>query len=145
MTERYKIGGSFAPPLSAEKLEEYRGLAVTSDSPATAEAMLKLCKMVEVFQQTPPSMEPGIPHPVGEFRDARNGQLKTVTITPLAQAEKERIFDVVPWAHENEMYAKLFDGINAETHKPLRDAAFHLLWFAVELEKDREPITNDRI
>lgn len=27
----------------------------------------------------------------------------------------------------------------------LRDAAFHLLWFATELEKDREPITNDKL
>ena len=27
----------------------------------------------------------------------------------------------------------------------LRDAAFHLLWFATELSLGREPITNDTI
>lgn len=29
------------------------------------------------------------------------------------------------------------------SNKPLRDADFHLLWFVKELNKDREPITND--
>lgn len=128
-----KIGGSFAPPLNAGKVTAYRALAATAP-PAVAEAMGKLCDMVDLFQQTPASAKPGRPHPVG-----------IGTIVELEDGEKERIFDAVPWAHENRMYAELFDGIDARTDKPLRDAAFHLLWFAVELTNDREPLTADRL
>lgn len=43
--------------------------------------------------------------------------------------------------------AKKYDGIPRPTLEPTptRDAAHHLLWFAVELYLDREPITQDKL
>jgi hypothetical protein len=51
---------------------------------------------------------------------------------------------VVPWRYEIEAMQRLFDGIDP-AEKELRDAAFHLLWFVTELERDREPVTNDKL
>jgi hypothetical protein len=41
----------------------------------------------------------------------------------------------------------LLDTLPSDTpsQKSLRDAAFHLLWHVVELDKDREPITADKL
>jgi hypothetical protein len=128
-----RIGGSFAPPLDATKVVAYRRLA-DSAPPQIREAVHKLADMAVLFQETPRSSLPGAPHPVGRG-----------VIVPLEKAEVERIWDAVPWAEEIEMYAALFDKIDPVTAKSLRDAAYHLLWFAVELEKDREPITNDML
>ena len=147
---KYRIGGSFAPPITAEKLSEYRALAKGADA-RIQDAMLPLCEMVEVFQQTPDSSEPGHPHPVGRG-----------VIVPLEEQEIKRIWDHVPWPDECELLGRLFetlpDGYEERTidgarqvvlvdpgARDLRNAAFHLLWYARELTQDREPITNDKI
>lgn len=126
-----RIGGSFAPPISADTLSSYKGVA-GSASPQVKEVMLKLCQMVEVFSQTPASTLPGAKHPSG-----------TGTIVPLAEAEKERIWNMIPWDYECDAYQNLFDQI--PTDSPVRNPAFHLLWFAKELCMDREPLTKDRL
>jgi hypothetical protein len=133
MAKKSYIGGSFAPPLDAEKLATYNALAHDA-SEQIGEAMHKLIDMVTLFQQTPASSAEAKPHPVG-----------VGVIQKLEEAEIKRIWDVVPWREECDMYAKLFDGIDATTNKPLRDAAFHLLWFAYELTSDREPCTCDKL
>jgi hypothetical protein len=51
----------------------------------------------------------------------------------------------IPWKHELDMYATLFDGIDARTDKETRDAAFHLLWYGYEFWADREPMTSDKL
>jgi hypothetical protein len=128
-----QYGGSFAPPLDAKKLAAYRKLA-KAEGGAVGDAMTALCDMAETFQKTPASKREGKPHPSGRGMIVR-----------LEDAEVERIDPVVPWPHECEMYAKLFDGIDPQARKELRDAAHHLLWFAVELTNDREPLTSDRL
>jgi hypothetical protein len=65
-------------------------------------------------------------------------------IVPLHPAEVERIWDHVPWDHELDGIQRLFDAIPA-SQKDLRNAAFHLLWYAKELAHDREPITQDKL
>ena len=140
-TSAPRIGGSFAPPLTATKVKEYRKLA-ESARPGVKAEVLKLCDLYDLFHQTPASTAKGSPHPSGRG-----------TITPLAAAEVKRIWDAVPWndavpgdhANEVEALARLFDGIDPAAHKPLRDAAFHLLWYAAELANDREPLTADRL
>lgn len=136
-----RIGGFFAPPLTNSKIEEYKRLA--KDAPRSIrEEMEKLCYMVEVFWETPESTKSSTPHGSG-----------VGFVTPLEQSKVERMWDLVPWSdevpgdhvNECEMLGRLFDGIDPTTHKPLRDAAFHLLWYAVELSKDREPMTTDKI
>jgi len=127
------IGGSFAPPLSNERLEAYKSLA-NSATPQVKDYMLQLAKMLEVFRETPDSTNPGAPHPSGR-----------VVIVPLEDAEIKRIWDFVPWSQELDVMGAVFDKINATIQKELRNAAFHLLWFGRELCADREPITNDKL
>jgi hypothetical protein len=128
----FRFGGSFAPPLDATKLSEYRSL-ITAYAPVhLQERLLGLCKMVEVFNETPASALPGKPHPAGRGM-----------IVNLEQPEIDRIWDLVPW--EDELV-----GLQSELDKlapdsPVRNAAFHLLWFGKELTKDREPLTTDRL
>lgn len=133
MAKTPRYGGSFAPPLDATKIAAYRELG-TAAGGQIGEAVGKLCDMVALFQETPASTANGVPHPSGRG-----------VMVPLEDEEIKRIWDAVPWDTENAMYAALFDTINPTTDKPLRDAAFHLLWFSVELEKDREPMTTDKL
>lgn len=130
---RIRIGGSFAPPLTAEKLAHYKSLAKNAGG-QIGDYMAQLAKMLETFRETPDSQQPGTPHPSGRG-----------TIVPLEDAEIERIWDVVPWAEELDVIGKVFDTIPAATQAELRNAAFHLLWFGRELCADREPITNDKL
>lgn len=131
-----RLGGSFAPPINAEKIALYRELAKAAPDPRVRDAMLPLCDMVETFQETPESQLTGTPHPLGNRYPA---------IVPLEQSEIDRMWDLVPWDYECDALGQLFETIPNETQKPLRDAAHHLLWFARELTKDREPLTNDKI
>jgi hypothetical protein len=127
-----------APSLDAGKLKSYLDLAKASD-PQTADAMGSLITMVEMHLDRPKASAKAnapasTPHPSG-----------IGVIEPLPEEEVKRLWDVVPWEEELEMYGKIFDRISPETNKPLRDAAFHLLWYGRELFLDREPITQDRI
>ena len=123
-------GGSFAQPLSIEKVAAYRELAKQAGV-EIREAMESLCTMVEVFHETPKSKLQGFQHPSG-----------TGTIVQLEDAEIQRIWDHVPWPRECDSMGVLFDSL---TDKPVRDAAYHLLWYARELAMDREPITTDTL
>jgi len=140
MTRKW-LGGSFAPPLSKETLAEYR-TAAESAEPRIREVMLKLCRMIEVFQETPESSLPSQPQPLGTLRTL-DGRLVAPQVVPLEEAEVQRIWDDVPWDYEIEAYRTLFDSLLADS--PLRTPCFHLLWFGTELEKDREPLTNDKL
>lgn len=126
------VGGSFAPPITDEVLDRYEDLAGIASSGPVKDEILKLIEMVRVFRQTPDSSLPSEPHPSGRGE-----------IVPLEDAEIQRIWDHVPWDHEIDALKNLFDLIPADSM--LRNPAFHLLWYAVELSKDREPITIDRL
>lgn len=133
-----RVGGSFAPPVDKDMLEAYR--AAAESAPAEVqEAIGKLADMVEHFQKTPRSKARGSPHPSGA----------PILITPLEEAEVKRIWDHVPWETECDMYQRLFDalpvGAKGSAEANLRNAAFHLLWFAKELSRGREPLTNDQL
>jgi hypothetical protein len=136
-----RIGGTFAPPLTPEKMDRYAQLASVAPEMVRLE-MTKLLDMVRAFSDGPTRGTAGERHPSGAG-----------TIVPLADAEIKRLWDLVPWNdekpgdHVNEcrVLAELFDGISPVKQKELRDAAFHLLWYANELALDREPITADRL
>jgi hypothetical protein len=152
------IGGSFAPPLTDEKLAEYELLAKDCPDRRAAGYMADLCKMMRVFRETPESKAKPRKHPVAGL------------MVPLEEAEVQRIWDFVPWAEECDLMGATFDKLqkgecaenatrmavwqlkgSTASAPPelldtrLRDAAFHLLWFARELEKDREPCTRDKL
>lgn len=133
-------GGSFAPKLTEDMLDGYKELIEDIDPTAAKhygpvkDQMTRLAKMVEVFHETPESTRAGTPHPSGRGM-----------VVPLAKEEVERIDAHVPWDYEVESLKELFDKIDPVEDKELRDAAHHLLWYAVELVKDREPMTLDRV
>jgi hypothetical protein len=129
-----QFGGSFAPPLTDKQLDNYEDLANECDDPQVQDYMLNLVKMVRKFRETEPSKKKGTKHPSG-----------VGTITQLEDAEIERIWDVVPWMEETKVMSEVFDRISPDDDKELRNAAHHLLWFAVELSQDREPLTNDKL
>lgn len=97
-----RLGGSFAPPITAEKLQRYRDLA-QSATPQVRDIMLRLCDMAAKFQETGPSQQQGIMHPSG-----------MALMIPLEQAEIDRIDDVVPWTEECETFQRVFDDIQAD-------------------------------
>lgn len=126
-----RLGGTFAPPLTDELLASYRSLKPT-DGPV-GDALETLLKCVEKWWELPESQGTAVRrHPVG-----------VGTIVPLEQNIADALWDLIPWDHELNAIQSLFDTIDATSSKPLRDAAFHLLWFVKELNNDREPMTND--
>lgn len=129
MAKRKLIGGSFAPPLDDAKLTAYEALAAGCSDEQCKDYLEQLIKMLRVFWQTGESSQPAQQTPLG------------VAIVPLEDAEIERIWDYVPWESECDTMGVAFDRLSGE----VRNAAYHLLWYARELAKDREPTTSDRI
>ena len=127
------MGGSFAPPLTDDKLASYMKLAETAPR-EIADAMLTLLNCAEKWWNLPESTGGGKPHPSGR------GQ-----IVPLDATIAKKLWDHIPWKRELDSMEPLFEAIDPSKDKPLRDACFHLLWHARELDLDREPITNDKI
>lgn len=128
-----QIGGSFAPPLTDEKLARYEELAAGA-SERVREGMQSLLKMCKAWWELPDSAQEGQPHASGRG-----------LIVPMEKAHVEELWDLVPWKDELDVIAAHFDGISPTDEKELRDAAHHLLWFGYELTQDREPITNDKL
>jgi hypothetical protein len=130
-TQQY--GGSFAPPLTATEIKKYEKLAKDAD-PQVSDYMTTLLNMVKKFSETGESKNKPKKHPSG-----------VGTITQLEDAEVKRMWDHVPWEHDLKAMGEVFEQIDNETDKDLRDAAHHLLWFGYELTNDREPLTNDKL
>ena len=132
MTRR--IGGSFAPPLSDEKLAAYEAM-INGMAESPLKTALQTClTCVKQWWDLPESTGNGRPHPVG-----------IGYIVDLDEAVKQSLWDAIPWQHEIEAMQRLFDAIPADTERDLRNIAFHLLWHVKELDLDREPLTNDKL
>jgi len=125
-----RIGGSFAPPLTDERLAEYRKLIDGLDDSPVKDAMTELLTCCEAWRELPESKGVGTRHPLGP------------TVVPLDAEIAKALWEKIPWREELEMMGVLFGKI---PQGELRNAAHHLLWFGVELEQDREPLTNDRL
>lgn len=130
-----QIGGSFAPPLSDVKLAAYQELInLVPEKTQLREALDTCMKCVKKWWELPESSSGSKPH--GSGRGA---------LIELDDSIKSDLWDLIPWKEEIETIKKLFDGIDSVRDKALRNAAYHLLWHVVELDLDREPITNDKI
>src|SRR5262245_38157188 len=125
-----------APDITTKRLAAYLALARAADCPQNISGpMIALCTMVQKFRETPNSKLSGKTVSFPSLN--RNG-----TEIPLEPDEIARMDEYIPYADELEMWAKRFEAI---PDSDLRNAAFHLLWFAVELSKDREPITREKL
>jgi hypothetical protein len=132
-----RIGGSFAPPIH-DRIDKYETLA--HQAPAQiGEAMLILVNTVEQHLNHPRSSLRGSPHPVGSVNGA------VPMIVPLQPEVVQALDEHIPWREELDMFSQLFDRLDPVKQKDLRDAAFHLLWYANELYLDREPLTADML
>lgn len=123
------IGGCFAPELAPEKVSGYRQLSAGVEDKQIAQYMGDLCDMLDLFFQTPESTLGGSKHPIAGI------------VVPLEDAEIQRIWNKVPWPEECDLIGKAFDRLPSGD---VRNAAYHLLWYARELAKDREPMTKER-
>jgi len=132
---RDRIGGTFAPPLSDETLAGYAArIAALPVGPVrdACETLLACCS--RWWELPEPEGTPTHAHPSGLGR--------IVTLDP---AHALALDSHIPWAHELAATQTLIDGISAETDKPTRDMAFHLLWHVKELDLGREPMTTDKL
>ena len=129
------VGGSFAPPLTDELLAQYEALAQQAE-PQVRDALGVLLKCVAHWWELPESTGAGRPHLSGRGM-----------IIDLDPDVAKKLWEFIPWPHEIAAIQGLLDTLPSDTpaHKSLRDAAFHLLWHVVELDKDREPITADKL
>jgi hypothetical protein len=132
MTTRF--GGSFAPPLTEQQLlDAVTTIESQADSP-TKTALQLVLKCCQEWWKQPDSVGDGKPHPSGRG-----------IIVDLDKSIADALYDYIPWREELDMCQSLFDRIDNDTQKPLRDLAFHMLWHARELESRREPITSDKL
>jgi hypothetical protein len=129
------VGGSFAPPLTDDALERYRGLAAglpkNSRIRSIMDDMLACC---DKWWDLPESNGTGKPHATG-----------LGTVVTLSADNAKALDSHIPWDDELETWKRVLDGIDAETNKELRDAAHHLLWHVCELSLGREPLTADKL
>lgn len=137
--------------------------------------ILQLADMVDKFNETPRSRERSTPHPAGIGQITKLEAAEVERIDDVVPYEEEllyydSVFDKIEAspedernAHRSQQYkAKLrsvYDDAFMEgkqlsprdlpekpaTEPSLRNAAYHLLWFARELALDREPLTTDQL
>lgn len=120
---------SCAPPLTDEMLETYTELAATA-SPAKVKLVLeKLLNLVTAWYYLPESG--------GDPCEHGSGLCEYI---PLDENIKTELSQYLPFKEELSMFAEVLEGQTGN----IRNAGFHLLWYATELFLDREPITMDR-
>lgn len=143
---KIRYGGSFAPPLTDESLRRYAELVATLDpaEPAGdyARRLLECCR---VWWGLPESAREGRPHPSGPLRTKDGRAYEAPLEVPLEDEHQKKLWELIPWRHELDLYGAEFDRLDPKAQKELRDCCFHLLWHARELERDREPITLDKL
>lgn len=126
-----------APPLTDELLEEYRTLAEGAEG-EVGDAMQQLLACVEAWWEAEESEEKSL----GFL--AVNG--RSIDVVPLSKELVQQLWDSTPWMRElNALSTPKDDGLFDSLQGDLRNAAFHLLWFAKELTLDREPLTQDKL
>lgn len=158
------VGGSFAPPLSDEKIEEYKEMIDGLEDGPVKESMTTLMNCCGVWWDLPePEGTETSIHPATVGRKDLQGRDRQATIVRLQKDHADALDEHIPWGHELKGMRELFDSLptgisGEEMHegrrrnivgdpeaKALRDAAFHLLWHVIELDLGREPTTTDKL
>lgn len=124
-----------ADAITLDKLNVYRDLLKKALSPRLYEYAYKLLSMVERFLETPESSQP-----LQKIRVDLGTELAALPAKALDPEEYERMFDYVPWEDEIEMMSQAFEALPTGD---VRNACFHLIWYARELTRDREPMTKE--
>lgn len=130
ITYKASVSG-IAPALTDDLLATYRSLKPAGGP--IADAMETLLQCVEKWWELPES----------SGQDKQYYPLVGSEIVKLDKEIQDQLYDLIPWDHELKAMGQLFDTISSATDKPLRDAAYHLLWYVKEFNFDREPITQE--
>ena len=126
-------GGSFAPQLTQNLLNEYIALINETDAQTKlGDYLRKILKPVTSWWQLPESTTQG---------DSLHKSGRAI-LMPLDEEIKNLLWEDLPWEEEVEIIQQEFEQLPSG---PLRNAAFHLLWHVKELNLDREPITLDKL
>lgn len=131
-----------APPLTDQKLAAYKKLISAQPAGEVRDALETLLKCVEAWWALPESKG----EPAGRWQVRHKGKTLAVPERKLDPEHVQALDAVTPWMRELDLLSNnrdtgLFDGLKGE----LRNAAFHLLWFAREITLDREPMTQDSL
>jgi hypothetical protein len=101
---RQRLGGSFAPPLTDNLLAQYRALIDGLDPKSRVrDALEQLYRCVAQWWALPDSKRKGRKHPVG-----------VGVIVDLEEEHAQALWDAIPWDHELDEMARLFDEIERE-------------------------------
>jgi hypothetical protein len=131
-----------APPLADETLDRYEAL-LNETSSEVRDALEQCLACVRAWWELPESSRRGERWLTSRVNAAGDGYDDIeIEVAPLERARVEELWDVTPWPRELQAMKPLF-----ETLPPgeLRDAAHHLLWHAIEIALDREPLTMDKL
>lgn len=133
----------FAPPLSDELLAQYKTLIDIVPNEELRDALLSCYNCVMAWWNLPESKRnDGL-----WFEIKHKDEEKRLKVIPLEDEQIKQLWDATPWMRELNLLSTpqddgLFDKIKGTN---LRNAAFHLLWYAKEISLDREPITEERL
>jgi hypothetical protein len=135
----------FAPELTDERLARYEVLAnaLPDSRGEVRDAMRECLAAAKLWWQLPESK--------GDRKDQsldvrHQNKDRSVKLTSLTPDLVEQLWDAVPWPYELDAMQSLFDRtFQGREEAELKDACFHLLWFARELCLDREPLTQEKL
>jgi hypothetical protein len=135
----------FAPPLSDETLAKYK-IAIDLLPPEQNELKdaMNICFLcVEKWWDLPESTRKD----VDRYNIVFGGKNTVFEVQPLEKTHIEELFSVTPWMRECNSIRILFDELpnNTKEEHELRNIAFHLLWHAMEISLDREPLTINKL
>lgn len=136
----------FAPPLTDELLAGYAArIDALPDSQGALRDVMRTClAAVRLWWELPESpADPEEP----KLAVLHRGRDVRVPLTKLTPDIQKALFDAIPWAHELKAMKELVDGLDQSTPEGhvLKAVASHLLWHVCEFERDREPLTLDRL
>ncbi len=97
------VGGSFAPPLTDEKLASYKSMAEALPPSPVRDGMLALHACVSHWWTLPDSKGQKTPHPSGMG-----------AIIPLDAEHQHAIWELIPWEHELAGMSQVFDSIEKD-------------------------------
>ncbi len=128
----FKAAACFAPPLTSGMLKRYWDLAETIGDDEISTSYWFVLRCVDRWDQIPES----------KSTQTSTHECGLGKIVPLDGECRELLGSVIPSCEQLAECAERFDRLPGGE---LRDASFHLLWFATELALGREPITNDKL
>lgn len=148
----------FAPPLTDKLIAKYRQIAESLGDARgeIRDAMRECLKPIDLWWELDES-KGSAGDPTLKI-DQHRGQPVVIKVTSLDPEFRDQLFDAIPWPYEIDAMQRLFDTLPSGTVEvegtvkvvdqsafELRNAAFHLLWFARELCLDREPLTQEKL